>query len=115
MVTEELKLIPRDERSRITGGVIKGVTELVRLRDLKKLRILAQDRKKWKVLVEKIVEGVEKRWRKEERKRLQKKRNKRADEIPETVSEDEEEADDQIYPIIIEMPPPQRRRRSTRN
>lgn len=114
ILDEELKLIPRDERSRITGGVIKGVTELTRLRDLKKLRILAQDRKKWKVLVEKIVEGVEKRWRKEERKRLQKKRNKRADEIPEPVSEDEEEADDQIYPIIIEMPPPQRRR-STRN
>ena len=36
----------------------------------------------WKELVEKIVEEAGKRWRREERKRLQKKRNKRTDELP---------------------------------
>ena len=110
---EELRLIPRDTRSKLTGEVIKGVTQLTNLWELKRLRVLAKDRKKWKAPVEKIVEGAEKKWKREERKRLQKKRNKRADEIPEPVSEDEEDEDDQIYPVIVEMPPP--RRRPTRN
>ena len=114
VLDKELKLIPRDDRSKLTGGVIKGVTQLTNLKELKLLRILAQDRKKWKALVERIVEEAEKEWRKEERKRLQKKRNKRAEEIPEPVSEDEEEEDDRLYPVIVEMPPA-RRRRPTRN
>ena len=68
VLDEELKLIPRDERSKLTGGVIKGVTQLTNLKELKLLRILAQDRKKRKTLVEKIVEEAEKKWRREERK-----------------------------------------------
>ena len=114
VLDEELKLIPRNDRSKLTGGVIKGVTQLTNLKELKLMRILAQDRKKWRALVERIVEEAEKKWRREERKRLQKKRNKRAEEMPEPVSEDEGEEDDRLYPVIIEMPPA-RRRRLTRN
>ena len=47
------------------------------------------------------------------KKRLQKKRNKRADELPEPdLDDDEEEEDDQIYPVIAEMPPTRRRPRN---
>jgi hypothetical protein len=112
ILDEELKLIPREKRSKLTGGVIKGVTQLTNLKELKRLRVLAQDRKKWKQLVENIVEEAGKRWRREERKRLQKKRNKRADELPEPNSDDEEEEDDQLYPVIAVMPPPRRRPRN---
>ena len=114
ILDEELRLIPREKRSKLTGGVLKGVTQLTTLRELKRLRVLAQDRKKWKQLVESIVEEAGKRWRREERKRLQKKRNKRADELlPEPDSDDDdEEEDDQLYPpVMVEMPPPRRRPR----
>ena len=114
ILNEELRLIPREKRSKLAGGVIKGVIQLTDLRELKRLRVLAQDRKKWKELVENIVvvEEAGKRWRREERKRLQKKRNKRADVLPEPDSDDDdEEEDDQLYSVIVEMPPPRRRPR----
>jgi len=113
VLDKELKLIPRDARSKLTGGVIKGITQLTNLRELKLLRILAQDRKKWKALVERIVDEADREWRRAERKRLQKKRNKRAEETPEPVSEDEDEEDGHLYPVIVEMPTA--RRRPTRN
>ena len=46
ILDEELKLIPREKRSKHTGGVIRGVTQLTNLKELKRLRVLAQNRKK---------------------------------------------------------------------
>jgi hypothetical protein len=106
VLDEELKTIPRNIRSKLTGGVIKGITQLTNLRELRRLRILAQDRKKWKALVEKIVEEAERKWRREERKRIQKKKCKKRKEMPEQEGEDESESEDedQIYPITMELP-----------
>jgi hypothetical protein len=116
ILDEELKTIPRSIRSKLTGGVIKGITQLTNLRELKRLRVLAQNRRKWKILVEKIVEEAEKKWKREERKRLQKKKNKRRKETPEQEIEDEFETEDedQIYPIIMEMPQ-RKMKKTTRN
>ena len=67
ILDEELRLIPIEKRSKLTGGVLLGVTQLTNLRELKRLRVLAQDRKNWKELVENIVEeaGKEKKRGKE--------------------------------------------------
>ena len=41
ILDEELKLIPREKRSKLTGGVIRGVTQLTNLKELKRLRVLS--------------------------------------------------------------------------